>query len=225
MLSIAYFMGIKIVRIWQKKQDYLILVTALLFFALPTPWLSSGLQFLFVIIFDKTLSGKFLLLLIAWSIPTLTTSWVYITSSLYKNKSWSQWAGLLVPGIPGLLFIIWVYFLGSWEIKEIPNAIQVNFVYVGLPNYIIYYFGILGILFVFPSYAYISIKSDNNLVKAKTGFIALSSLLYAIAGVWDGAVTFQNITVVIILRVILTISLIFLYLGYNTPERIKQKFQ
>ncbi|NHZ86789.1 MAG: hypothetical protein GWP19_13095, partial [Planctomycetia bacterium] len=85
MLVLGYGLGIKTIMIWMERKVNIILLTALLFFALPTPWLEFTLRFIFAL-FGSRIGDTFGMFIFAWSIPTLVTSWVYITSSLYKNQ-------------------------------------------------------------------------------------------------------------------------------------------
>jgi hypothetical protein len=223
MLILGYGLGIKTITIWMKKKANIILLTALLFFALPTPWLEFTLRFIFAL-FDGEIGDTFGMFIFAWSIPVLVTSWVYITSSLYKNQEWFKYVALAITVIPGIIFIISIYFLQNWEVTEIAGSIAKNYEYVPLEEFIIYYFGALGIGIVFPSYIYFSNKSEDKLFKFKSRMIAFSVLLFTIAGISDATIAFDSAFNIVILRVVLMISLILLYLGYNTPTRIKDRY-
>ncbi len=223
MLSIGYGMGIRTLKLWRDKKDHLILITAILFFSLPTPWLSAGVRFL-LYLFDVHPTDAVLLIFFVWSVPILIICWAYITSSLYKNISWLKYFFLVITVIPGIIFLISIFVYGTWSTVAIEGAIQKNYVYEGITGYLLYYYGFLGIFFVMPSYTYFSIKSTNPLYKLKFRFIAISASLFTIAGMVDGIITFNSIFYVVLLRIMLTTSLIFLFLGYNTPEWIKEKY-
>lgn len=225
MLILGYGLGIKTITIWMKKKANIILLTALLFFALPTPWLEFTLRFIFEL-FGGAIGDKFGMFIFAWSIPTLVTSWVYITSSLYKNQEWFKYVALAITVIPGLIFVISIYFIQDWSVTFVDEATSIakNYQYTTLEQIIIYYFGALGIGIVFPSYIYFSNKSDDKLFKFKSRMIAFSVLLFTIAGIADATIVFTSAFNIVILRIVLMISLIFLYLGYNTPTKIKDRY-
>ncbi len=225
MLLLGYGLGIKTLTIWMQKKANIILLTALLFFALPTPWLEFTLRFIFEL-FGGEIGDTFGMFVFAWSIPTLVTSWVYITSSLYKNQEWFKYVALGITVIPGIIFIVSIYFLQDWTVTDvaIDDSIAMNYEYTTLEQIIIYYFGALGIGIVFPSYVYFSNKSEDKLFKFKSRMIAFSVLLFTIAGIGDATITFTDAFYIVVLRVLLMISLILLYLGYNTPIKIKNRY-
>lgn len=224
MLALGYILGAKTLTIWKKKKDYIILLSAILFFSLPSPWLEYTLRFIFAL-FNGEIGDTFGIFIFAWSVPVLTTTWVYITSSLYKNQEWFKYVGLVVTIIPGLIFIVSVYFLQTWTVTDVSDSIAKNYVYDGLQQGIIFYFGALGIGFIFPSYLYFSFKSENKLFIFKTRMIAYSVLLFAIAGMADAMIEFDSAFNIVILRVLLMFSLTFLYLGYNTPSMVKSRYE
>ena len=223
MLILGYGLGIKTITIWMQKKANIILLTALLFFALPTPWLEFTLRFIFEL-FGGAIGDTFGMFVFAWSIPTLVTSWVYITSSLYKNQEWFKYVALGITIIPGIIFIISIYILQDWTVTDVAGSIAKNYEYTTLEQIIIYYFGALGIGIVFPSYIYFSNKSEDKLFKFKSRMIAFSVLLFTIAGIADATIVFTSAFNIVILRVALMISLILLYLGYNTPIKIKDRY-
>lgn len=224
MLLLGYIMGIKTLFIYRGNQNQIVLITSFLFFSLPSPWLEFGVRFLFVV-FGKTISNTVGVFLFAWSIPILVIFWCYITSSLFTSQPWIKQVSIVITSIPGIIFLISIYIFRDYSIDKIPNSIGVNYVYAPYQNCIILFYGLLGILFVFPTYSYFSFKSDNKLLKFKTGMIALSVLIFSIAGVMDGLISFKSIAGVLIFRIMLMFSLILLYLGYNTPNFIKVKYE
>ena len=224
MLLLGYVLGIKTLTKWKEKRENIILFSAILFFSLPSPWLEYTLRFIFAL-FNAEIGDTFGIFIYAWSIPVLTTTWAYITSSLYKNQEWFKYVALAVTAIPGLIFIISIYFFQTWTVSDVANSIAKNYEYDTLQGIIIIYYGALGIGFIFPSYMYFSFKSQNKLFIFKARMIAYSVLLFAIAGVSDATIKFDNAFNIVILRVLLMLSLTFLYLGYNTPNRVKIRYE
>lgn len=223
MLAIGYIMGVRTLFIYKAKRKKLILLTSFLFFALPSPWLDFGLRFLLALS-SNTIDHTISVFLFAWAIPVLVIIWGYITSSLYQNHPWVKNAFLVLSAIPGLVFIISIYIFRDFTVEEIPGSVGVSHIFSAYQNMIILFFGALGIVFVLPTYLYFSIKSNNKLFKFKTRMIALSVFLFSTVGVLDGIVTFGMLAEMLFLRFFLVLSLVFLYLGYNTPKFIEARY-
>ena len=223
MFLVGYGMGIKSFMVWREKKSPLILLTALLFISLPTPWLAYPLRVI-SIAFGSPIDDKIALYLFAWSVPALAIVWLYITSSLFVNQKYFRYIALVITVIPGLIFIVGIYFLDMWSVTLVPDSSSINYIYDPLLDGIIMFNGVLGLLLIFPSYTYFSINSKSKLFRFKSRSIAVASLLFVLAGVTDAVITFDNIVVVLLLRIVLTASLVFLYLGYNTPERIRLRY-
>ncbi|MCY3410047.1 MAG: hypothetical protein INQ03_00290 [Candidatus Heimdallarchaeota archaeon] len=221
MLIVGVSMAIKTILIWREKRDNLILLTSLLFFSLPSPWLGTTVRLLGYM-FDLNINYDIVVYLFAWSVPTLVISWCYITAALLPQP-WAKKVVLGISLVPGIIFFITVYLLGHWSYGLIDNSIYFGWLYGTIPNIMIYIYGALGILFVLPVYVYFSIKSTKPLFKFKTRMIAIAVTLFTIAGVWDSGVT-QVIGLIVLLRVFLLLSLVSLYLGYITPDWIKSRY-
>jgi uncharacterized membrane protein len=92
-------------------------------------------------------------------------------------------------------------------------------------SYLVYLYVASVVLFIAPVYFWVSHRSEERLIKFKSLMIGIGSILFAIIAMLDGTIPLGNITVVIIIRILLTIALVILYIGYNTPGFIAKKFE
>ena len=84
MFVVGLTMAIMAFRVWMKKREFKTILTAILFLALPFPWMTQ----MYIVVstaLDMTIVQDFSAYLSAWSIPVLVTSWVYLTLAL-TNK-------------------------------------------------------------------------------------------------------------------------------------------
>ncbi len=222
-LAVGYLIGIYLVGVYKKTKKPIILLSSILFFTLPSPWLTDVLVIL-IVLFDGSVPAGFGLYVSAWSIPILVSTWLYITGSLYRDRPWFKYFTLSIGVIPGIVYYIYVYVIKAWKEKPIPDSHLTNVEYELIPFAIILIYGIAGISIVFTSYAIFAYKSQNKLFKFRSSMIAIGSLLFTIAGVTDSFLVYDQLFHFIVIRFLVLLSMISLFLGYNTPTRIREKF-
>jgi hypothetical protein len=223
MMLVGLLMSIIAFKIWLEKKNIKFLLTAILFFALPFPWLNQVLIIVSTMfdIVPNTIVGVYLTV---WSIPTLVITWLYITTSLY-SKQWVRYISLFVGVVLGVYVIIRVYIQDAWGINNVPNTVLYNIEYSPDVELVIAIFGLMGLLIVTPTYYYFSSVSEDPLFKFRSRMIAIAAFIFSIAGVADAILILDTIVTLLLLRVMLLISLILLYLGYITPNMIRKRYE
>ena len=221
MIIVGWLMSIIAFKLWREKKDPQILLSGVLFFALPVPWLNQVIIIVSAM-FQLEPNPEIAVYLTGWSIPTLVVSWVFITTSLYSKK-WIKYLSLFVNVVLGIYVIIRVYFQDGWGINEVGSVLY-NIEYTDDVDIVISIFGIMGLFIVTPTYFYFSYVSHNPLFKYRSKMIAIAALLFSLAGALDAILELDTIIELVLLRVILLISLVLLYLGYITPKWIRKKY-
>ncbi|MHA2249405.1 MAG: hypothetical protein ACXAD7_03535 [Candidatus Kariarchaeaceae archaeon] len=224
-IIIGYSMGVISLKLWKEKQSNLLLLSSILFFTLPSPWMPDVFVF-FADLGGGSISDRTAAYLSAWSIPILVSTWLYITSSLLKDRPWAKYVALAAGVIPGIIFYVKSYIFSDWKVDPIDeDSIILTVEYSPGSNLIIIIYGLAGLFFIFPMYLYFSFKSRNRLFKFRSAMISTGVLLYALSAMFDAIIVFEGITGIILARFFILLSMISLFLGYNTPSRLREKFE
>lgn len=222
---IGYSMGVISLRIWTKSKQQLVLLSSILFFTLPSPWLVDFLIYIVHIITGGTINYTFAIIIAAWSVPILSTSWAFITATFFRDRPYLKWVLLGVMSVLDLIFYILVWGFHKYNIEDVPGSVILNVNYGTFPNIIIVIYGLIGLVFVFPTFTYLALKSTDQLFKLRSYIIATGTLLFTIGAVADAILVFHDVVGIIFLRLMVLGALICLYLGFNTPKSIRNKYK
>ncbi|MDH5401554.1 MAG: hypothetical protein OEZ01_09080 [Candidatus Heimdallarchaeota archaeon] len=217
-------LGIYTYKVYRKNQQSSYLLSSILFITLPLPY-SVDIFYILDDLFSLDLSHTTLGMISGWSVPILATTWIFITAILYKEKYPTQIKILTgVNVVLGLLFWYQLFVVTDFQLEPIPNSVLFSLIYGLIPTLIIAIYAIIALSFIFPSYMYFSIKSTDPLFKIRSKLIAFGALLFPIGGLFDAIVVDVSLFTNILIRIIILSSLLCLYLGYNTPDRIRNKY-
>ena len=221
MILVGWVMAIIAFRLWREKKETQILLSSILFFTLPFPWLN---QVIIVVssILQGELNEEVAVYLTGWSIPALVIAWVFITTSLY-SREWIKYAMLFVNVVLGIYVIVRVYFQNGWDTNRVGDTLY-TIEYANDVDIVIAVFGLMGLLIVAPTYLYFSVKSQDPLFKFRSRMIGLAAVFFSIAGATDGISVVDTIGLLLLLRMMLLTSLVLLYMGYITPDRIRARY-
>lgn len=224
-MLIGYIMTIlSIIKYFQKKNQ-LLLLSAIIFFSLVSSWIGVTIVFLAAVFNLPPPNDQLYLFSYSWAVPLLATTWNFVTASLFKKKQYLKYIVLGIMGILDVLFIVFIYVLGEYTVETLEGLIYKDSTFLPPASYILYAFVASVLLFICPVYFWVSYRSEQRVIKFKSIMIGIGSALFAIVAVLDGAIPLGNITVVIIIRFVLTIALVLLFLGYNTPIFIVNKLE
>ena len=225
-LVIGYTMGVITLRIYlQKSRSTLVLLTAILFFALPSPWLGVSTVFVEQLLGLKVLNDTTYVFLYAWSIPIIATIWLYTSASLLKFSDKIKWVVLVITLVVDALFLYSIYVQKDFEVNKVPDSIFYDSTFTGNASLISTLMVVSIIVIVVPLYFWIAYRTDDKLFTFKARFIGLGALLFSIAAGLDANLELSTVGIIAFVRFFLVISLICLYLGYNTPNSIRQRYQ
>jgi len=224
-LVIGYTMAIISFRIYRKGGSNLVLLTSILFFALPSPWLGVSTVFIEQLLGLNVLNPTAYVFLYAWSVPIIALVWNYTSASLIKYKDYIKYIVLAIIGILDLIFLWAIYIDKQFEVNEVQGSIFLDSTFTGTASLVSTLVVASVILFVAPLYFWIAYKTEDPLFKFKARFIGLGALLFSFSAGLDASIELGSIGLVIVVRLALVTSLILLYLGYNTPDRIKSRYQ
>lgn len=222
MIIVGFTMAYIALRKYLENRKMELLVTSILFFTLPLPWVSQ----VYVVLVDmmgNTATPKIGVYLATWSIAIFALSWIYITLSLY-NRPAIKWVGSAFTAALGIYLMVQVYILSRYEVDYPADSVIYNVVYELDTLIVIGLLGVLGLLVVSPTYLYFSVKSQQALFKFRSLMIGIAALIYTVAAVLDALITFDTILGIASLRFLLLVSLILLYIGYLTPRRIRERY-
>ncbi|MDH5646055.1 MAG: hypothetical protein OEZ01_08610, partial [Candidatus Heimdallarchaeota archaeon] len=218
---IGYLMGIITLRIYLVKRTNLVLLSSLLFFALTSPWLGVSYAFLSVSLGIGTPNHTTYVFIYAWSVPIVGTLWNYITASLNTKQPKLKYVFLGVFLILDVVYLYAIYALRQFDVHNVENSIFLDSNFEGV-SVIVLYLTVLSVLFfIAPTYFWISKNTKEPLLKFKSRMISLGAVLYALVAIIDGLIPLTNLGALIVIRLLLLCALVCLYLGYNTPMKIK----
>ncbi|MCY3415003.1 MAG: hypothetical protein INQ03_25355 [Candidatus Heimdallarchaeota archaeon] len=223
-LVVGYTLGFYTLNLYRQKKTGMLFLSSILFFTLPSPWIPDALMFWNLLLGGDGIKHTTGIYSSAWSIPILSTTWLYITAALYKRLPNLKKVFLGVGSTLALVFYYYIYILKEYVITDIPDSKILNIDYTTIPNAIVTIYGLGGIFFILPSYLYFSSKTEDALFKFRFRMIATSVTLFAISGVYDLISKYDNILDFILVRVFILISLICLYLGYVPPNMIRERY-
>ncbi|MHA2089982.1 MAG: hypothetical protein ACW98K_03910 [Candidatus Kariarchaeaceae archaeon] len=222
-IVIGFLMAVVSIKIYREKRSTLVLLSSILFFTLPSPWMPDVFVY-FAELMGGSISNTTAAYLSAWSIPIFVTTWLYITGSLLRDQPWAKYVALVVGAIPGLIFYIKSYIYHDWTVTTIEDSKLLAVEYSDGSNLIIIFYGLAGLVFIFPMNVYFAIKSRDQLFKFRTSMISAGVLLYALSAVFDAIFEFENTSGIILVRFFILLSMICLFTGYITPNRIRERF-
>lgn len=223
-LVIGYLMGIITYKKYLEKRNPLLLLSSILFFAIPSPWLGVSTTFLFQVFNLGTLADTTYVFIYAWSVPIIFTIWIYVTGSLIQERPKLKYYLLIFALILDLIFFWSIYFDKQFVVNSIDGSIFYDSTFTEWANILASVFGAAVLLFVAPTYFWISNQTENELFKFKSRMITAGAVLFPIAAVLDGNLELNQIGQVILVRAMLMFALIFLYFGYNTPRFIQDRY-
>ena len=79
-------------------------------------------------------------------------------------------------------------------------------------------------IFVPSLYFWTSYQTNKPLIRLRTLLIGLGCIFYCVVGIIDGSLELNSLLPLLFVRLLLLASLIILYLGYNTPQRIRLRY-
>jgi hypothetical protein len=223
-LVIGYSMAIITLKRYLETRNSLLLVTTILFIGIPSPWLGVSTVFLLQLFGQEVISNTVYVFIYAWSIPVIGISWNYSAATLLKFEEKIKWSIMSIISILCLIFLYSIYIINEFTVNPVPNSIFYDSTFTGLARIATLIIIATVLLLVAPVFLWASIKTKDPLVKFKSRCIGFGAIIFVLAAGVDGNVEIGDITVVITIRLMIVIALILLYLGYNTPQRIRNKF-
>ena len=209
---------------YKETKKPMLLYSGILFFLLPFPWLAQSSLFIMALLDVKQMNYTLYLVIAIGAFPLFSTLWMFITASLYTDRPKLKFYISTIYGLLGIGMYIDVFVIGG-QYQEENNSIFINTVFNTYTRLLLVFCIISVIVFVGGSYIYFSIKSTSALFKIRSTLIGVGSICFAFAGMIDGVVEHVTIPIMIFGRSLITISFILLYLGYKTPNFIRQKYE
>lgn len=233
MLFVGISMGILALRKWNKlRQDddadkaraRMVLLAAVVFITLGIPWLPTLVIFVMSLLGAGVISPRIQVSLGGWSPPVFGTAWLYITAVLYEKK-WLERLVLVVSVCVGAMWYAAVFVVDSWNTSTIENSNmrEVTYGWLGMIPLAIYC--ACALLFVAPTNFWLSSKSERSVTKFRTSMIGTGAIVYIVGVMLDIVITEPNIYVIVASRFVLTVALVFLFMGYYTPTWIRNRLQ
>lgn len=222
-IVIGYTMGgIALGKFIQKKNWFLIL-SAIIFFSLVSSWIGVSLVF-FGAIFGWVPPDYVYIFSYAWAVPVLATAWNFVTATLFKKQNYLKYIILGVLVALDIAFLIGVYALRQFNVNDL-SGIYKDSQFLPYSSIILYIYVVSVVFFIAPVYIWVGVKTDQRLIKFKSIFIATGSLLFGIVAILDGVIPLSNLALVIVIRLVLCLSLVFLFLGFTTPTKLAERIQ
>ncbi|MFX1394870.1 MAG: hypothetical protein ACFFAH_15020 [Promethearchaeota archaeon] len=185
-------------------------------------WLGSGISFLIIVLGGNGLDLQiYFLISFSWAAITLMFWMWTITDLLFKEK---QKIILAIYAVIGILFEMYYFYIlftspeihGSLSIPPIDSTSR------GLLQlYLIFVLASIAVsLFWFIGKSW---KSEDREVRLKAKFLFIAMIMFVFGAFLDGFISLTTAPIFIV-RIILVVSAILFYLGWNLPEGIKKIF-
>ncbi|MCY3414384.1 MAG: hypothetical protein INQ03_22245 [Candidatus Heimdallarchaeota archaeon] len=221
-IVIGYTMGIISLGKYLSSKKGMMLLSSILFFALPSPWIGTTIVFLGYL-FDVAVSDTIYVFSYAWSVAVFSTVWSYITASFDQSKPRRKFYVLGILGTLSLFYFYLIYIAKEFEVHELEGTIFKDSTFTGITTYITYIFALFILFYVAVTYLIISRNTQDPIIRFKTRIISLGAVLFVFGAIADGIFGVTNAGSLIVIRFLIVLSLISLYLGYLTPNVVKEK--
>ena len=214
--------GLNIMLVYRKQKDRIYLFMGLTWLLLGEPWWGSATSFI-VALFNNgqgiTIGTYFLLSI---SLIPLTSMLLVgcTTDLLFKNK---QKIILILFFIFEVVFetiFLYLYFTDPNQLGVMATPVNCDYSRIVL-IYIL--FSLIMVLILGSLIARASLKSDNPEVIVRGKFLLLAIILYVVGGIFDSALDFTAVTILIPRLVIIT-SVLCSYTGFVMPKFLKKIF-
>lgn len=223
-IFLGYVMALITLKKYVEKRSTLLFLSFLLFIGLVSPWLGVSTVFLVTVFNWGAIDNVTYVFMYSWAVPLSATTWNYITAALLTKRPKIKYYVLGLFLVLDALFLYAIYVAKTFAVHQVAGSIFVDSEYQGLAAILIYLYVISILFFVSPLYLYTSMKTDSPLFKIRTRFIGIGAVLYSLVAIIDGVVGISNITILIIVRGLLLITIVMLYLAYTTPQWFTEKF-
>lgn len=220
-VATSIVIGIKIIQKYKilKKREFLFLGAS--WILMSSPWWFSILKLFTIIIFYTQLNDWIELFLSNAFIPFVLISWIYAYSYSMDLKHKKFFTGLV--SVICLLYEIIVLTLLVIEPNLIGYRINSE-VMVQTPISLIFAISTVSIIFITGVlFSFNSIRSVDRETHLRGYFLLVAFSLITICAGFD-AFSWQNIFVIVLIRVLLTLSSIFFYFGFFLPVQLSKKF-
>lgn len=221
-LLIGYTLSIMTLKTYFEKKKPLLLLSSILFFTIPSPWLAQVYVFI-VAATGNTYDPVVYIYLVAWPIPIIGLVWTYLTASLYQKYPGLKKLLLPIYAVLALIHYWFMYVLKD-ATMESTGTVYPSVQFPLISELIIYFEVASLLLFIIPSYLYFSRKSEDKLFKIRTLLIAIGAFLFTLVAVVDGVMENTG-PILITTKIFMTIALSLIFLGYTPPQSLRDRYQ
>jgi len=212
---ISIIIGLKILSTYFKYQKKEFITVGLTWIFLSTSWWWPSFNFLSIFLFDQNLNIFSYLILANFFIPLAIISWIYSVYKLaYQNKIMLISIFVICIAYEVLLFIFLFINPDLIGIEIAPNLVQRTNLTLGFAVFSITVALISGILM-----AKKTMVSEDRKIKLKGRFLIIALTFFTIGAVLD-AITWTNLIIIFLVRLLLILSSISFYFAFFLPERI-----
>ena len=215
-------MGLLTFRRYRKFNNRVYLLWGIGLMGLGLAWMGTSVSFLMILITGEGLSIRtyFFATLFWMAITSFFWMWT-MTELLIKDK---KRIILLLYGIIGIIyeiFLVYSLFDNPSNLGTLNNP-PLDSEYQGIVMlYILFALSCVSIsLFIF---IWKSLKLDDKEIRLKSKFLLIGLISYIIGSLADG-MFHLDITTIIIIRILLILSAIEFYIGWNLPDSVKKIF-
>jgi len=222
LVLISFLVGIMIMLKYFKFKQRDLLLVGMAYLGIMTPWLGDVINLFMVLLFDSQLDEICYFLIIIPLLAPFMFLWVIAVSDMvFKSK---QKIILLLYLIVMVIFEILFFILLFQSTENIGTSVS-PFHYEYSLFTQIYFLTYLAI-FVISGFMFsrVSLRSKNPEIKLKGKYLLIAFLLVTIGCVLETSYTLTPL-IVVIARVIMSLSAIAFYFGYILPKFMKKSLK
>jgi hypothetical protein len=219
LVVICIVVGITIMLKYFKFKQRDLLLVGIAYIGITTPWLGDVANLIMILIFDSELDEIWYFLIIIPLLAPFILLWVIAVSDMvFKSK---QKEILILYFIAMVIFEIIFFILLLQSTENIGKSVSPFHYEYSLFTQI--YFLIYLAFFVITGFLFSreSLKSNNPEIKLKGKFLLIAFILVTIGCILETSYTLTPL-IVVIARVILSVSAIAFYFGFILPKFMKK---
>ena len=219
--------GLRIALIYRKSKDKAHLLIGLSWMGLITPWYGSGVSFL-IALFNNgqgllSLPQVYFLLVIPYIAVDTIVMVSGITEIMFiENRKKIRLAFIILAIIWELIFTIFLLWLPLDLLIDVVSPVNASYGIVST-IFILYSIVIFALIGIFLARSLIQLGSTENKVK---GYFLISAFtLFIMGAILDSVLEIENLSALLIPRLILISGGLIFYLGFITPNFIKKRLK
>jgi len=216
--------GLRIALIYRKSKDKAHLLVGISWMGLVSPWYGSGVSFLIALfnngqglLYYPQIYFLLVIPLIAFDTLIMVSG---ITELVFREQRMKiRLTFFIIAIIWEIIFICFLLFLPLELLIEVVSPVNASYGVLST-IFIVYSLGIFVLIGIFLARSTIRLGKSEN--KVKGYFLIMAFALFTIGAILDSVLEIEDLSALLIPRIILISGGLIFYLGFITPKFIKK---